>query len=163
MRRSPIAVGLLSAVLVAAVIVLLWPREHEETDEIVAGTVDEVQSSGVLYLEEHGVFVVAFDGDFLALSDDARHVGDRVLYCAMDGTFSSPAHGERFDRHGRYVAGPAAGDMGRYPLAVERGRVIVDLSGKVDLPHRSSGSDSPTPPFCEGGEGPAGFYEDAAR
>lgn len=107
-----------------------------------------------------GLFVVATEGEFLALSDDARHVGDRVLYCARDSTFFSPAHGERFDRLGRYVAGPAAGDMGRYPVSVRGNRVVVDLSGEPELPDRSPASDVLAgPPRCEGAEDPPGFFE----
>jgi Rieske Fe-S protein len=154
-----IALSLLGAVLVTSMIVFLWPTDQQQAGEVAAGTVDEVQSRQVVYLAEHGVFMVAADGGFLALSDDARHVGDRVLYCAQDGTFSS-AHGERSDRLGRYVAGPAAGDLGRYPVTVTGNRVLVDLLGEFDLPDRSPSSYAPAGPRCEGAEDPAGFYQD---
>lgn len=160
MRRLTIALSLLAVGLVMAVIVFLWPRDQQQAGEVVAGTVDEVQSRQVVYLAEHGVFVVAADGGFLALSDDARHVGDRVLYCALDNSFSSPAHGERFDRLGRYVAGPAAGDLGRYPVVVKGNRVLVDLSGELELPDRSPTSNEPAGRPCEGAEDPPGFYRD---
>lgn len=107
------------------------------------------------------MFVVSTDQGFLALSDDARHVGDRVLYCAADNTFSSPAHGEQFDRLGRYMGGPAAGDLGRYQTVVRDDQVLVDLA-ELQLPDRSSASDPPAGPHCEGAEGPAGFYQDGA-
>jgi hypothetical protein len=94
----------------------------------------------------------------VALSDDARHVGDRVLYCAQDNTFSAP-HGERFDRLGRYMGGPAAGDLGRYPLKVKDNRVLVDVSGELELPDRSPSSDAPAGPRCEGAEDPPGFFQ----
>jgi len=162
MRRLLIAVSLLGAVLVTLVIVFLWPRAQEQAGEVVAGTVDEVRSSQIVYLAEPGVFVVAVDEGFLALSHDARHVGDRVLFCTSDNTFSSPAHGERFDRLGRYVAGPAAGDLGRFPVVVRADHVLVDLSGGPELPGRSTISDDPAGPGCEGegAESPPGFYTD---
>ena len=156
-----VALSLLGGVLVTALIVFLWPGDQQQATEVDAGTVDEVGASQVVYLEQHGVFVVAADGGFLALSDDARHVGDRVLYCALANTFSSPAHGEQFDRLGRYVGGPAAGDLGWYRTVVKGGRVLVDLA-ELELPDRSSVSDQPAGPGCEGADGPPGFYQDGA-
>jgi len=105
--------------------------------------------------------VVAADTGFVALSDDARHVGDRVLYCAQDKTFSAP-HGERFDLLGRYMGGPAAGDLGQYPVRVEEDRVLVDVSGNVELPDRSPSSDAAAGPPCEGAEDPPGFFQEGA-
>lgn len=137
-------------VLVTAVIFFFWPHNQQQASEVVAGTIDEVQSHQVVYLAEDEVFVVATDEEFLALSDDARHVGDRVLYCALDETFSSSAHGERFDRLGCYVAGPAAGDLGRYPVTVRGNGVLVDVSGELVLPNRSPTSDAPAGPRCQG-------------
>jgi nitrite reductase/ring-hydroxylating ferredoxin subunit len=160
MRRLTIALSLLGVVLVTAVI-FLWPRDQQPAGEVVAGTVDEVQSRQVVYLAGPGVFVVAADTGFVALSDDARHVGDRVLYCAQDNTFSAP-HGERFDRRGRYMGGPAAGDLGRYPLKVKDNRVLVDVSGQLELPDRSPSSDAPAGPRCEGAEDPPGFFQGGA-
>jgi Rieske Fe-S protein len=162
MRRLLIALSLLGVVLGTAMIFFLWPPDQQQADEVVAGTVDEVQSRQVFYLAEHGVFAVAADGRFLALSDDARHVGDRVLYCAQDNTFSSPAHGETFDRLGRYMFGPAAGDLGRYRIVVTGDPVLVDLLGELELPDRSPTSDAPAGPRCDGAEDPPGFYHDRA-
>jgi Rieske Fe-S protein len=161
MRRLRIALSLLGVVLLTAVIVFLWPRDRQPAGQVVAGTVDEVQSRQVVYLAEPRVFVVAADSGFVALSDDARHVGDRVLYCAQDKTFSAP-HGERFDRLGRYMGGPAAGDMGRYPVKVEEDRVVIDVSGDLELPGRSPSSDAAAGPHCEGAENPPGFFQEEA-
>lgn len=142
-----------------AAVAFLWPTRHPRAGEVVAGSVDEVRARQVVYLSEYGVFVVAAAEGFLALSDDARHIGDRVLYCAEDDTFSSPAHGERFDRLGRYVAGPAVGDMARHPIRVEASRVVVDISAEPELPGRSPTSDRPAGTSCQGPEGPPGFYQ----
>jgi len=161
MRRLTIALSLLGVVLVTAVIFFLWSRDQPLAGEVVAGMVDEVQSRQVVYLAESGVFVVAANAGFVALSDDARHVGDRVLYCAQDKTFSA-AHGERFDRLGRYMAGPAAGDLGRYPVKVEDNRVLVDVSGELELPDRSPSSAAAAGPRCEGAEDPPGFFQEGA-
>ena len=131
------------------------PQDQLAT-EVVAGTVDEIVAQGIVYLKAHGLYVVAIDSGFVALSDDSRHVGDRVLYCLSDGTFSS-AHGERFDRLGRYVGGPASGDLGRYQTRVSGGHVLVDTA-TLELPERSVIGDMPTGRACEGPEDPPGFY-----
>lgn len=158
MRRLATPLGFVGAVLLLVLIGVLGPRQQELTTEIVAGTVDEIVTGQVVYLKEHRLFVVAIDTGFVALSDDSRHVGDRVLYCRSDNTFSS-AHGERFDRLGRYSGGPAAGDLGRYETRVSGGQVFVDLA-TLNLPDRSADGDRPGGPQCEGPEGPPGFYTD---
>jgi hypothetical protein len=90
-KRLIIALSVVGAILVAAVIFVVWPRSQQAT-EIAASTVDEVEARQIVYLEEHGVFVVSSDLGPIALSDDARHVGDRVLYCAK----RSPVNNTRF-------------------------------------------------------------------
>jgi hypothetical protein len=147
----------LAVALIAGVALYLWPQS--EDGEVIAGTVDEILSRDVVYLADARLYVVSTDGGFVALWDDARHVGDRVLYCALGDIFSSPAHGETFDRSGRYVAGPASGDMATFPVSLRGHEVIVDTSRGPQLRERSAtGSDHPGI-SCQGAEGPPGFYE----
>jgi len=156
-----------SGLLILAVAVVgFWLFPSTEPGIVDAGSVDEVRSHGVVYVRDHTVFVVA-DGDgFLALGADSRHVGERVLFCPVDGTFVSPAHGERFDRAGRYLAGPAAGDLARYPAGAVDGRVLVDVAADPQLPARSSPERSWVSPTCgdatSGTENPPGFMAPAA-
>jgi hypothetical protein len=103
---------------------------------VEVGSVDEIRSSQIIYLADPGVFA-----------------------CPGDHTFSS-VHGERFDRLGRYLGGPAAGDLGSYPVFVSGNRVVVDLSSGPQLPSRSPISDDPVGPPCEGAEARPGFYDD---
>ena len=157
--RASVGVGLGVVAIIVLVAFLRLRGPTEEPSTVVVGTVDDVQSREVIYLPEHGIFVVAADGGFWALSEDARHVGDRVLYCRDDETFSSPAHGERFDRLGRYLGGPARGDLGWYPLSIHEGRVVVVISGSPVLPTRSGESLPSVFPLCAGDhEDPPGFY-----
>src|SRR5918996_601747 len=137
MNRVALVVGVVAVVLGVVVIAFLTSSESTEAGKLVVGTVGEVESRGVIYVPEPGLYVVVTEDGFLALWDDARHVGDRVLYCSHDETFSSPAHGEKFDRKGRYLAGPASGDLGIYPVEVEGDNVVVDLSAGPELPERS--------------------------
>jgi nitrite reductase/ring-hydroxylating ferredoxin subunit len=166
-RRSVWWPGLAAAIVTLAVFglgALFLPdmaRQGQLATEVVAGTVDEIVAHQIVYLPEHRLYVVATDSGFVALSDDSRHVGDRVLFCLSDDSFSSPAHGERFDRLGRYVGGPASGDLGRYQTRVSGGQVLVDTA-TLELPERSATSDLPTGPNCDGPENPPGFFDDGS-
>jgi len=163
-RRLSVLLIALAVLLLAAVAVFLWPRFQTQTGTVVAGTVTEIESKKVIYLPGPGVYVAATAEGFVALDDDSRHVGERVLYCPLDDTFFSPAHGERFDRQGRYLAGPSQGDMGRFPASVQSGQVVVDLSHGPELAPRSVRSESQGPTGCTGSgfESPPGFYQDDA-
>lgn len=159
MRRPVFVLAILSLVLGVAVIVFLTSTDSANPDELNVGSVEEIESRGVVYVQEPGLYVVAANDGFIALWDDARHVGDRVLYCSLDETFSSPAHGEKFDRQGRYLAGPASGDMGTYPVEVRNNQVVVDVSTGPHLPGRSDGSFAHAElSQCDGSEDPPGFY-----
>lgn len=163
MNRLVVVVAVLAGALGVAAIFWLRSPESTAAGELVVGTVDEIESQGVIYVPDPGLYVVATEDGFLAFWDDARHVGDRVLYCSIDETFSSPAHGEKFDQHGRYIAGPAAGDLGIYPVEIQDNKVVVDLSEGLQLPERSN-TDGASGELsqCQGGEDPPGFYENGA-
>jgi nitrite reductase/ring-hydroxylating ferredoxin subunit len=135
--------------------------EAAETGTLIAGTVDEIEDQSVVYVAEQGIYVVSTEEGVLALDDDSRHVGDRVLYCSVDDTFFSPAHGERFDGRGRYLSGPAQGDMVNFPVTVVSGEVFVDVSGDPEPPPRSELAPvSHQGPTCsgDGTEDPPGFW-----
>jgi Rieske Fe-S protein len=158
MKRIAILLSVGGAILATAVVLFLWPSN--ESTEVAIGTVEEIEARQIVYLEQHRLYVVATEDGFVALSDDSRHVGDRVLFCRSDGTFSSPAHGERFDPHGLYMGGPASGDLDRYALTVRGGQVFVNLAD-LELPDRSFSSYLPVGNRCDGpGEDPPGFYSD---
>lgn len=161
MKRFALVSIALAVLLLVAVTGYVWPGFLTQTDTVVAGTIAEIESNNVTYLPSPGVFVVATAEGFVALDDDSRHVGDRVLFCSLNDTFFSPAHGERFDRQGRYLYGPGQGDMGRFPVSVRSGEVVVDLSSGPALFPRSIGSELVRSPGCEsaGSESPAGFYK----
>jgi nitrite reductase/ring-hydroxylating ferredoxin subunit len=144
-----------------AVILLIQESNDAETRLVGAGTIDDLRAQRIVYLPAERIFVVATDSGFLALADDSRHVGDRVLYCQADGMFSSPDHGEKFDRLGRYFGGPAVGDLGRYEVSLDGSQVMVDVGRGALLTDRSPVADQPTGPVCGGVEDPPGFYSDS--
>lgn len=160
MRRLSIVLLLVVVILAVGILIFLWPPPDEHT-EIEVGPVAEIEAGEVVFVEQHGLYLVIGEDGPLALDDDSRHVGDRVLFCKTSGTFSSPAHGEFFDLQGRYMGGPASGDLGRYQVSIRDGHLFVNLA-ELELPDRSSSPYQPNGPRCQGPEGPAGFYSDGA-
>jgi Rieske Fe-S protein len=130
-----------------------------------AVALEEVRDKGVVFMDEHDLYVVWDEGELIALSADAQHTGDAVLFCRSSGMFESPAHGEKFDRRGYYYGGPARSGLDRYPVHVEQSHVVVDVDNPIPGPHRGAGpAREPTGPFCLQsppiGEGDAGFFEE---
>lgn len=157
-------VKVLGAALVAFIVAnqLNALREDPWVD---AASVAELRGDRVVYLPEHQVFVVWDAGAPLALSADARHLeGERVLFCPSSGQFESPAHGEKFDLGGRYVAGPAASDMTRVASRLEGDRVLVNPSMETASAARGErgAPRDPEGPICVTDRAPAegapGFY-----
>ena len=114
-------------------------------------SVERVKKERVVFIEKHGVFLVSFRGELLALSDSAQHIGplDVVEFCPTSELFESPAHGEKFDIRGYYFGGPARRGLDRYPLEVREGWIYVDLSHGIEGPPRGAGPPrDPVGPFC---------------
>lgn len=138
-------------VLVIVVLIVwafLWATSRptpRESDPVAS--LEEVRERGVVYLEDQDMFLVERGRGVLALSNDAQHIGDKVEWCESSQMFESPAHGEKFDRFGRYYSGPAATDMDRaVAFAGSRG---VFLNGIVNQSKtRSRDTFEPAGPSC---------------
>ena len=102
-------------------------------------SLEELQEQEVLFLDEHEIYLVYNDGDPLALSADAQHVGDDVEFCPSSQMFESSAHGEKFDIHGYYYGGPARRGLDRYPVRMEGGGIYVDVDQPIQGPERGEG------------------------
>lgn len=112
-------------------------------------SLEELQEREVMFFADHHVYLVYNDGDPIALSDDAQHVGDTVEYCPSSQMFESRAHGEKFDILGRYFAGPARRGLDRYGVSVEDELIYVDLQEKGPGPLRNRPEAmEPQGPFC---------------
>ena len=158
-RLLGLLVVLVAVAAGVAAVAFLWP-ESEPSEATDVGTVREIAAAGVVYIGDPPLFVVATADGFVALSAFSQHVeGERVLYCSSSSDFSSPAHGERFDRLGRYVAGPARADLDRYPIRVDSGDVIVVTEELIPRRDRSDEHLPTRGASCDGpGEEPPGFY-----
>jgi Rieske Fe-S protein len=112
-------------------------------------SLEELREEEVLFLDEHDIYLVYNDGQPLALSSDAQHVGDDVEFCRSSQMFESPAHGEKFDIRGYYYAGPARSGLDRYPVRVEGDGVYVDTDRPIEGPPRGAGpAREPEGRFC---------------
>lgn len=100
-------------------------------------------------LPRDDAFLVYDEGEVFALSADAQHLGDDVVFCESSQLFESPAHGEKFDIRGFYYGGPAQRGLARYPVRIEGDEIFLDLDHPVEGPERGEGpTREPQGPFC---------------
>lgn len=134
--------------MVALVGVFLTNAADSEPSEALA-SVDALEERGVIEVPEHDLFLVWNGGEPLALSADAQHVGDQVVYCESSEMFESPAHGEKFDSRGFYYGGPAPRGLARYPVTIIGDGIYVRLDEPIEGPERGEGpAHDPRGPFC---------------
>ena len=112
-------------------------------------SLEDLRAQRVVFLDGHHIFLVYNDGEVLALSDDAQHVGDRVEFCESSQMFESPAHGEKFDIRGYYYGGPARRGLDRYGVRVEGDGIYLELDESLQGPERGEGpARDPEGRFC---------------
>ena len=146
-RMLVLAVILLAIVVGASIALGFRTTDARSVDSFTS--MEELQEQEVMFFPEHRVYLVHNDGDPVALSDDAQHVGDTVDYCPSSRMFESSAHGEKFDILGRYYAGPARRGLARYGVSVEDDLIYVDLQVKAPGPLRNRPKAmEPEGPFC---------------
>ena len=131
-RALTIAFVTLAAVVAAGVIVGFSTTGAQDA----VASLDHLRVREVLFLDDQDIYLVYNDGDPMALSADAQHLGDRVEFCESSQMFESPAHGEKFDIEGNYYAGPARRGLDRYPVRVKGDGVYVDLEQQIQGPQR---------------------------
>lgn len=93
---------------------------------------DVPQGVTLHHLNGKDVWIDRAGDQLTAFLDDAQHLGDGVVYCAGQGVFMSPAHGELFARNGVALDGPASRGLDRLPVSVDMvdgdPRVVLDTS-----------------------------------
>jgi Rieske Fe-S protein len=134
--RSLVVGALALVALLAAALLFGVSRSNTAEDPVVS--LAELEDREVIYLEDEEIFVVYNDGEPLALSDDAQHVGDKVEFCLLSRMFEAPAHGEKFDIRGYYFGGPAERGLDRYPVRVSGDGVTIDDDEPITGPARGS-------------------------
>ena len=107
----------------------LWPEVlFEEDTRFSVGRPEEIAPGTVLVLPEHKVFIVRDDVGFYALSSTCTHLGCMTRYEKDNSRIFCPCHGSQFAPDGRVVGGPAPRPLPRLELAVEDGRLVVDVA-----------------------------------
>lgn len=119
------------------------------------GSIEDVRSQGVVLLPEVPAYVVADPPQApMALLARSPHLGERVSYCRSSTWFEDPLHGDKFDRLGNYMLGPAPRGLDRLATLVQGGVVWVNPNEITLGPPRGSrgGYEPPAGPFCTGSD-----------
>ena len=150
--------ALVAATLAVAALAFVWPGGTQTSDvgspdEFAPGTVTTynlidgslVRSRDGRTHSSHSVHVVRLgDGELLALSARDPHLGYPTAWVpdlVIDGErgwFRNPLHDETYDLAGTLVSGPSRRGLDRFGVAVERGRVVVDLGSLTPGSQRSA-------------------------
>jgi Rieske Fe-S protein len=96
---------------------------------------------GVSYHEDEDfkMFLVKSGGDVSAFRATSPHLGEPLWWCPNEEFFISPSHGELFDIHGRWVAGPSPAGMTPLPALVVNGVVKFGPPRATGLPKSEGG------------------------
>jgi hypothetical protein len=87
----------------------------------------------------------------MAISTDAVHPRDFVVFCVTSGWFEDQINGSKFNIHGEVMPGsPAPTGLWRHPIEVtEEERVLVDTTVTVGRPPRGPDTgERPAGPYC---------------
>lgn len=133
--NSRLGSRLIAAAIAIATLTGAWFVASDEVSGypfVLVGQGVEARSFG-----DREVFTVRDGSTVVVLGRTTPGTGSPLVYCPRERFFVAPADGALFDRSGRYVDGPAEGDMFVY-------RSLVDAQGFLRLgkkitPSRSSG------------------------
>jgi phenylpropionate dioxygenase-like ring-hydroxylating dioxygenase large terminal subunit len=154
-RRRLLLVSLIAvfaALVVIAVVRLFTSESPPGAGWVRVGSVQEVRAEGVVLLSELPAYVVA-DPPRTPIAFLARspHLGERIVYCRSSMWFEEPRHGDKFDRLGNYVLGPAPRGLDQLATIVQDGVVWVNPNEITLGPARGSHYvKPPAGPFCSG-------------
>jgi len=156
-RRRSLLVILVaaSALLVGLAIVRsLISESSPGAGWVRVGSIQDVRSQGVVLVPEVRAYVVADPPRTpMALLARSPHLGERVVYCQSSMWFEDPVHGDKFDRLGNYMVGPAPRGLDRLATLVQDGVVWVNPNVVTLGPPRGSRDlQPPAGPFCSGSD-----------
>jgi cytochrome b6-f complex iron-sulfur subunit len=110
----------------------LWPEVlFEQETRFTVGRPEEIAEGTLLVLPEQKVFVVHDAAGFFALSSTCTHLGCMTRYERENNRIFCPCHGSQFAVNGAVTGGPAPRALPRLDLALEDGRLIVDVAKPV--------------------------------
>ncbi len=149
-RRGLIFASVALAITIVVTFSLGIMLSGDDSSARPAASLSDLKERRVIRLERRQDLHVVYDnGDVLALSADAQHLGDDVRFCETSQLFESPAHGEKFDIRGFYYAGPGQRGLESYPVRIEGDAVFVDTEHPIQGAERGAGPPrEPEGPFC---------------
>jgi cytochrome b6-f complex iron-sulfur subunit len=137
LRKAWMILGAVAAAeLVFFVVSLLKPSRELSKSKPgstvrIIGNVDDFLPGTVTPDRINKLFIVReSDGGFLALSLICPHLGCSVLWDESKKQFDCPCHSSAFDRHGVVLNSPAPRPLDYFPVTVQAGKVVVDISLK---------------------------------
>jgi cytochrome b6-f complex iron-sulfur subunit len=83
------------------------------------------QARQIMYKGEPGLVIHKNEGDFIALSAVCTHLGCIVKWHPDHYEIRCPCHAGVFDVNGNVISGPPPKPLPRFPLTVERDKIIV--------------------------------------
>ncbi len=134
------AAGLLVVESTGGLVASLWPKLKAGAfgSKVSIASVAEAQAMPVgtiTYFSEQRLYLSRVESGFLALYRRCTHLGCVVPWLpdepseddlAAKGRFNCPCHGAIYDRYGVVHAGPAPRPLELFPIAIERGELVVD-------------------------------------
>jgi cytochrome b6-f complex iron-sulfur subunit len=117
-----------------AVLAFLWPRMGGGFgSKINAGSLDDILATvrdtrAPVYVPAGRFYLVPYDASVRALYQKCPHHGCRVPWCASSQWVECPCHQSQYNRAGEKKGGPAPRGMDQFPVAVDKGNVVVDTS-----------------------------------
>ena len=156
-RGSLLVIGVVavSLLLGLAVVRSLVAKRSPGPGWVRVGSIEDVRSQGVVLLPEVPAYVVVDPPQTpIALLARSTHLGERVIYCRSSTWFEDALHGDKFDRLGNYILGPAPRGLDRLATLVQDGVVWVNPNEILLGPPRGSQGafEPPAGPFCTGSD-----------
>ncbi len=145
--RWALALGLVALLALGGFLLwrYLWPLRPAPSLWVEVALAAGVPPGSVKTISNHRLHLVHLeDGELLAFYWKSPHLGERIvwrpdfLFEGKQGWFRSPSHGETFDMAGRCVQGPCPRGLDRFPVKVEKGRVLVNTGRLIEGPPLTS-------------------------
>jgi len=119
------------------IISMLRPGKKEMRSNVPSslkaiGSVEDFLRNSVTPDRINKFFLIRLDdGGFMALSITCSHLGCSVLWDETKDQFLCPCHSSAFDNVGIVLNSPAPRPLDYYPVIIESGKVVVDISQKL--------------------------------
>ncbi len=138
--------GVLAIEAVGGLVASLWPKAKAGTfgTKVSVASIEEVRAMPVgtiTYFSEQRFYLSRVESGVLALYRKCTHLGCVVPWLvdegseddlAAKGRFNCPCHGGIFDRYGLVHAGPPPRPLDLFPIAIEKGELVVDTGTIIE-------------------------------